>query len=345
LMVLLLLGLASSIAAPTPIRTDLAEEAQIHFTLGLQAYRDRQFPTALAHLLQSNRLAPNPNTAFNVALCYDRLAQPAQAWRFYAGSLQGDDRDKDTHAAMARLAPLVGRLSIDSDPPGARVFVQRQSLGERGETPLILALRPGRHRIIVERDGYQLVTIERELEAGDSDSIAVPLTPADVPREHGWVRSVVQYDDTVILVASPGGCQWLPDRGPLLATGGIPPVDPTPDPRWAPGSRVGAGADPDFSLDITVAGEDGIQTLRTPLSLPKPFFYLEDASAVRQWALAACPSVNDVDRSSAVDVLESLAKPLRRATVAVLGEMAGSQVADAALECTTGSCQGFIDAL
>jgi len=210
-----LLGLVpTSSAAPgaAPIQADLAEEAQLHFNLGLQAYRARHFPTALAHLLQSNRLAPNSNTTFNVALCYDRLAQPAQAWRFYAASRQGDERDEDAEAAMARLAPLIGRLSIDSDPPGARVFVERRDLGERGETPLVLALRPGRHEIIVERDGYQPVTFARDLQAGDADSVAVPLTPDDVPQERRWVRSIVQYDGTVLLVAEPKGCRWLPDR-------------------------------------------------------------------------------------------------------------------------------------
>ncbi len=332
-------------AQAAPLEADLAEEAQLHFTLGLQAYRARKFPTALAHLLQSNRLAPNSNTAFNVALCYDRLAQPAQAWRFYAASLQGTEADRDAEAAMARLAPLIGRLSIDSDPPGARVYVGRRDLGERGTTPLVLALKPGHHELIVEYDGYLPVQFGRELEGGDADSVAVPLTPGTTPREERWMRSTVTYDGEVIVVAEPEGCSWLPSRGSLDLGTAAPAIDAVPAIVHAPGSRLLVDHDVDFALDVTVSGRDGVVTTRTRLGLTRSAS-LEDATEVRQWALPTCTrDAGTADASATTARLQGLPKSLRRATVAVLAELAPAMASDAAISCGKGSCRRFVEAL
>ncbi|MEO0604542.1 MAG: PEGA domain-containing protein [Myxococcota bacterium] len=246
---------------------------------------------------------------------------------------------------MARLAPLIGRLSIDSDPPGARVYVERRDLGERGTTPLVLALRPGRHEVIVERDGYLPVKFARELEAGDADSVAVPLAPADQPAEARWVRSTIQVGGEVIVLAEPTGCTWLPDRGPLALGNGAPPVDALPPLSQAPGSRLLADADVDFALDVTVSGEDGGVTTRSPLSLTRPGA-LSDPAEVRQWALATCTTdAASGDASATTGVLHGLPKPLRKATVAVLGELVPAPTSEAAKACAKGDCQRFVDAL
>ncbi|MEN0066785.1 MAG: PEGA domain-containing protein [Myxococcota bacterium] len=341
-------GLLASLvpmASAAPIQADLAEEAQLHFTLGLQAYKARQFPTALAHLLQSNRLAPNSNTAFNVALCYDRLAQPAQAWRFYAASLQQNENDRDAEAAMARLAPLIGRLSIDSDPPGARVFVERRDLGERGTTPLVLALRPGAHKILVERDGFVPVEFDRELAAGDADSVAVPLTRQEATSEGQWVRSTVRWDGEVVVQASPQGCTWLPDRGSLALDTQTPSGTPMPDPSEVPGSRLAINDDVRFALDVTVADGETLLTTRHGLRLGRPGLHLTEATSVRHWVLNACPAPGgDADRARVVATLQTLPKSLRRAVLAVLGETT-PDAGVAASACAKGDCQAFVTAL
>lgn len=345
-----LVGLLALPVHAAPMQADLAEEAQLHFNLGLQAYRERQFPTALAHLLQSNRLAPNPNTAFNVALCYDRLAQPAQAWRFYAASMSGDKGDEEAVAAMARLTPLIGRLSIDSDPPGARVYVERRDLGERGITPLVLALRPGSHKVIVERDGHEPIEFTRQLEAGDSDSVAIALNPKEVapddPGERRWARSTVSYGEELILVADPLGCTWLPYRGPIALSAGQARTGDLPAPTLAPGSRIAASADVTFALDVTIADRHGVTTTRSPLAMSKKGAHLADASAVRHWGIAPCPALGpSTNWEGMIMSLQTLPKEVRRATVAVMGELARAEVADAAQSCAKGDCRAFVAAL
>jgi serine/threonine-protein kinase len=52
----------------------------------------------------------------------------------------------------ATTAPALATLVVNSDPPGARVVVDRR---ERGRTPLTLQLRPGKVGVVLSRDGYQ----------------------------------------------------------------------------------------------------------------------------------------------------------------------------------------------
>ena len=79
-MLVLLASLARA-AAPT---VDLAEEADLLFRRGIEAYRKGDVEDALERLLASERLVPNRNVTFNIARCYDTLGAVDQAWRHYA---------------------------------------------------------------------------------------------------------------------------------------------------------------------------------------------------------------------------------------------------------------------
>lgn len=60
---------------------------------------------------------------------------------------------KDTREILARLKALPTELSLTSQPPGVRIYVDDQL---RGETPLTLTdLAPGEHRVRAERRGYE----------------------------------------------------------------------------------------------------------------------------------------------------------------------------------------------
>ena len=63
---------------------DLADEAELNFTLGAFHYQKGEYRDALAHFLASNRLVPNRNVLFNIARCYEKLAQFPEAYRYYS---------------------------------------------------------------------------------------------------------------------------------------------------------------------------------------------------------------------------------------------------------------------
>ncbi|PLW68363.1 PEGA domain-containing protein [Pseudohalioglobus lutimaris] len=103
--------------------------------------------------------------------------------------------DADSQTAHLVLAPLPGRISIDSQPPGARVFVDDQHVGD---TPLAeLALEAGAHDLRVQAErhvehGQVLEVTGREVR----QQLSVALQP-------GWAE--------VTLDSTPSGAQILVD--------------------------------------------------------------------------------------------------------------------------------------
>lgn len=145
---------------------DLAEEAEVAFEIGVQHVQRGEYLLALSYLLESNRLAPNKNVLYNIAGAYEALGRNEQAYQYYTEYLeleQDPQRRQDGQRGLARLAGRVALVRITSDPPGARIYVDRRDLGARGVTPRTVALQPGTHTIIVEQNGY--VSVEQAVAA------------------------------------------------------------------------------------------------------------------------------------------------------------------------------------
>ena len=174
---LLLVHLALAAAPPPP---DLGEEADVQFGLGVRALQDGDYDVALAHLLASNRLSPNKNVIFNIARCYEQLGQYTDAWRHYADyvAVESDPAErKPALDAMARIQKQVALVSVETDPPGAALYIDRKDLGVRGATPRVLALPAGKHKIYVELAGFEEPqAVEVQADNGKTTLINVPLT-------------------------------------------------------------------------------------------------------------------------------------------------------------------------
>ncbi len=136
---------------------DLAEEADLEFRLGVAAYQHHDYDDALEHLLASNRLVPNRNVGFNIALVYEQMGRFPEAFRHYNDYLALEtDPAKQAAAreAIARIRPRVALVRVDSDPPGASIYLDRVDLGARGTSPRVLAVEPGAHTVILRAEGY-----------------------------------------------------------------------------------------------------------------------------------------------------------------------------------------------
>ena len=187
---------------------DLADEADLQFELGADAYRARDFRTALEHFLTSNRLVPNRNVVYNIARAYEQLGRFADAHRAYTASLDGETDAQaiaSIRAALARIAPNVAVLRVTTEPPGATLYVDRRDLGPRGAAPRVMAYQPGRFRVIAELDGYEPATSEPvELRVGSETAVTLRLTRIlGRVRVEGDVHAEVRADD---------------ERGPVLGT-------------------------------------------------------------------------------------------------------------------------------
>jgi hypothetical protein len=68
----LVLGFVLGLAAPASA-DDQADEADLKFRLGAEAYQRGDYKGALEKFLESNRLVANRNVTYNVARCYEEL--------------------------------------------------------------------------------------------------------------------------------------------------------------------------------------------------------------------------------------------------------------------------------
>lgn len=142
---------------------DTAEEADLAFELGVEAYGRGEYRTALTHLLVSNRLVPNKNVVYNIARAYEKLGELENAYNRYTdyvGLESGEADRREGEDAIRRLATRVALIRLETDPPGATIYVERRDLGARGRTPRTIAVKPGPTSFTLELDGYVPATAD-----------------------------------------------------------------------------------------------------------------------------------------------------------------------------------------
>jgi outer membrane receptor protein involved in Fe transport len=212
-----------AISAPA-FADDVADEADLQFTLGAERYQAGEYRAALQHFLASNRLVANRNVIFNIARTYEQLKQYPDAYRYYVRALEGENdapTRKRIEDAMKRVAPNVAVLKVDTDPPGAKVFLDRKDLGERGNTPQRLGLPPGKYKVIVELAGYEDAEQQAvDVRIGSETQLSLKLTRilATVRVEGDAVGASVRVDseDSPVLGTVPGSVQIPPGRHTLF---------------------------------------------------------------------------------------------------------------------------------
>ncbi len=221
------LALCLALCAPTGASADdVADEADLEFTLGGAAYQKGDFQSALEHFLSSNRLVPNRNVMFNIAHTYERMKRYADAFRWYVRSQDGEN-DPATRArieqALREMAPNVAVLRVETDPPGAKIYLDRKDLGERGNSPQRLGLAPGRYTVIAELAGYEdarsePVTVRTGQEARVSLKLVRILGTVHVAADMSGARVHVDSEDAPVACETPCDVQVPPGRHTLFVT-------------------------------------------------------------------------------------------------------------------------------
>lgn len=204
----------ASLAATRPASADgTADEADLHFELGLSDFAKGDHDGALVHFFHSNRLVPNRNVLYNIARTYEAMRRYADAHRYYVDAREGETDAKkkaDSDAAIQRLAPNVAVLHVKTTPPGATIYIDRKDLGSRGRSPRLLALPPGKYTVIAELDGHEART-SASVEIKTGKEVSVEL---DLPRVTGNVHvdvtggkaAAVRVDDEKGPVACTAPC-------------------------------------------------------------------------------------------------------------------------------------------
>lgn len=200
-------ALASALALSSSARADdLADQAELEFSLGADYYQRGEYKLALEHFMTSNRLVPNKNVVFNVARSYEQLKAYPAAFRYYSLALQGEE-SADTRArieaAIAQIKQYVTVLRITTHPAGALIYIDRRDLGSRGTSPQVLGLAPHAYRVLAELPGYVPKTFDvPATSAGQELNVDLQLEP---------ILGEVRFDGTtgalVTLERSPETCR------------------------------------------------------------------------------------------------------------------------------------------
>ncbi|MBI5532806.1 MAG: TonB-dependent receptor [Deltaproteobacteria bacterium] len=205
---------------------DLADEADLQFQLGADRYDAADYRGALEHFLASNRLVRNRKVIFNIAATYEQLKRLPDAYRYYAEALEGE-KDPATRQsvedALARLRPRVALLTVESDPPGAVVYLDRKDLGARGSTPRTLAFPSGSHKVIVELAGYAPAEAPSvELLVGVERKIKLALVPilgtVRVEGQPAGAQIRIDREDAPVAGTVPGSFSLPPGKHALFVS-------------------------------------------------------------------------------------------------------------------------------
>ncbi|MGE3631510.1 MAG: TonB-dependent receptor [Sandaracinaceae bacterium] len=175
-------SIAMTAGLATHARADgVADEAELHFQIGIDNYRDGDYRGALEHFLASHRLAPNRNVVYNIARAYERIGNLTNAYRYYVDALDGETDEAQLNRireALMGLAPRVAIIDVETTPPGATLYLDRIDLGAVGIAPRTLVVAPGEHTVIVQHPGFvEARSTALTLGLGSHELVRLTLTP------------------------------------------------------------------------------------------------------------------------------------------------------------------------
>ena len=161
-----------------------------------------------------------------------------------------------------------GMLSLETDPPGARIVIDRVERSER--TPATLLLGPGIHDLMIEGAGYEVQRHKVEVSSGKQVSLSFVLSPKT--QRKPWLRPLA-WTGTILAIGLAVG------SGVLLYYHGRPVT--TPECPDVPGVSFRCPQKYD-NLAVGVAAAVGAGALAVGSGLA--FFF--DASAPRRRPIA-----------------------------------------------------------
>jgi len=221
----------------------LEEMALVVLDRGIALYEQGDLPAARAAFVEARDLVPEkPNPHRWLGLAEARLHHCHEAileLELFLLRAPADDPRRAEAAAVrdrcrGELAPQLGRLTVESQPPGAEVRVDDPAAAVAGLTPRELSLVEGRHVLYVSKPGFSLHSVEVQVAPGAAARVQVPLEalagapPAAVPRRRSraWIAGVV-VAGVVVAGAALGlglglGLSQEPAPTPISAINGSP---------------------------------------------------------------------------------------------------------------------------
>lgn len=157
-------------AAPDKKTKDAARKA---YGEGEKAFNAGKYEDAYAGFSKAYGLIPTPHAEYWIAATLDKQGKDKEALEAYEKFLGnpgaakvGDDKVADAKKRVEELkSKMTGEVSLSTVPPGATVTVD--GAAQMGETPMIVRLKPGSHKVVISAPGYQPKEMDIEVKAGE----------------------------------------------------------------------------------------------------------------------------------------------------------------------------------
>lgn len=189
---------ADAAAAAKAKSDELAAEGRRLYTAGL-------YEQAIAKFSEAHTLSRDPELLYSIAISHQQLRnweQCVEVMTAYMADVPPGpdpklDRARTTRDLCEARIERDQELVVESQPPGARVFVDNRNTGARGQTPFRIPLRPGKHRVWVELDGYQPHMEDIEVQKSTPYRLSVTLAPQ---QDLGWIFVDASVKDARVFI-------------------------------------------------------------------------------------------------------------------------------------------------
>lgn len=164
---------------------ELVTEARRLYSSGL-------YEQAIAKFNEAYALSKDTQILYSVAVSHQQLRNWEQCVSvmedFIAKTPPGPDptldRARNTRDLCEARIESDQELSIITTPAGANVYVDNKNTGVKGQTPFKMTLRPGKHRIWIELDGYEPQMQDIEVQKREPFNLTVTLKER---QDQGWI--------------------------------------------------------------------------------------------------------------------------------------------------------------
>ncbi|MCA9580937.1 MAG: tetratricopeptide repeat protein [Myxococcales bacterium] len=165
-----------------PLAAQSARElARESFDEGVARFEEGDAQRALASFQKAYELAPHPVVRINIAACYEQLGEPVRALEHYEAFLTespdvSDTQREDIAKAIAALEQQVGTVTLQVDPPTARL---RTETGDPLPVGSPLRHRTGPLTVVIEAEDRPPRTQTLEIKPGPNDPVTIHALPPE----------------------------------------------------------------------------------------------------------------------------------------------------------------------
>ncbi len=191
ILISLSIALCSPLAVAQSVENLSTEQRELLgrlFTDARTAYDAHDYATSILRLEEAYAVFPEPNILYRIAEMHEELGARESAVKAYTQYLKEKPDASNAavvHTRLERLRaereaerPKTARLTIDSEPKGAMVYLS--DVERQGVTPLEIEVLPGVYEIRLELAGYQGSERRINVTAGDLRTFDFRLSAAEV---------------------------------------------------------------------------------------------------------------------------------------------------------------------